>query len=393
MKRLLLLAVLCGIPIGLMGRAAPPQEHVQEKAKHPRGHIKHPNLANMRADSVDRHGRRLKALPKATAPSYDTGGLGIDPPVIDQGQCGSCWDFSGCEVCTGALIKAGYGKPDGSFYMSPQYVLDCGENGGCNGDDNITVLAMCKATGLVTTASYGPYQAGKQGCKSTTGMTVYKIADWGFCTTANTSGVAATQDIKNAMVAYGVIGTGVDASQFDSYTSGVMSGNGSNIDHDVLIVGWDDTKGKAGAWKVQNSWGTSWGLSGYLWMEYGAYSIGSEACWATATALPPPPPPPPPPPTPNPGPSGGFGTITFPTPIPAGTFELAAPGMTAAGAQAIAVLQVPFGGKPVTVEPPVIDAAVPLTVIQKRLDDQDRNMERLFGLIQKLDAKIGTPPK
>jgi hypothetical protein len=89
-----------------------------------------------------------------------------------------------------------------------------------------------------------------------------------------------------------------------TYQAGqVFSGRSSDINHDVILVGWDDRKGKNGAWLLRNSWGTSWGEDGYMWIEYGANQVGTSALWVTATALPPPiPPTPPNPPTP-PGPA------------------------------------------------------------------------------------------
>jgi C1A family cysteine protease len=43
-----------------------------------------------------------------------------------------------------------------------------------------------------------------------------------------------------------------------------FSGSG-NLPHSIVICGYDDTKN---AYKVMNSWGTTWGDAGYSWIDY-----------------------------------------------------------------------------------------------------------------------------
>lgn len=45
-----------------------------------------------------------------------------------------------------------------------------------------------------------------------------------------------------------------------------MSSNacGTSIDHSVTMVGFDDVSGKSPYWTIKNSWGTGWGLNGYM---------------------------------------------------------------------------------------------------------------------------------
>ncbi len=52
---------------------------------------------------------------------------------------------------------------------------------------------------------------------------------------------------------------GVDATKWSHYASGVFDTCGKNIDHAVLLVGVVN-----GAWKIKNSWGTSWGEKGFI---------------------------------------------------------------------------------------------------------------------------------
>lgn len=199
----------------------------------------------------------------------------------------NCWDFSGTCVVEVAYYKTGVLKNDGSDALSEEYTLSCGRNGGCNGDDNVTVLEWAKKTGLPKTSDYGPYAGREQRCAFKQSMTLYKVDDWGFADGSGGSGVTPPAAIKAAIIAYGCVGCAVDAG-FSDPGSGVISGRGNNIDHDVALVGWDDSKGNGGAWIMRNSWGTGWGDGGYAWIEFGAYSIGTEAVWAVINAVAPP---------------------------------------------------------------------------------------------------------
>lgn len=283
---------------------------ITRQHRRPRGLRRPPNLAELIARSHAKYGRRLAAIATPTAPSYDTRTLGVAPPLQNQGQCGSCWDFSGVEVATSALIQDQQLPADGVTILSPQYMLDCVSDGGCNGDDNTTVLNQAQSAGLPTQADYGPYVGYAQRCQTKTGLKLYQVPDWGFADSNGGQGVTSTADIKEAMVTYGPIGCAVAADDaFEAYTGGVFAQTTStSIDHDVLLVGWQDDSSIAsgGYWIMQNSWGASWGESGYMRIAYGVNLIGTESVFASATPVPPPPPPPPPSPPPPPA-----GTMTM----------------------------------------------------------------------------------
>jgi C1A family cysteine protease len=44
--------------------------------------------------------------------------------------------------------------------------------------------------------------------------------------------------------------------------------NGKPVGHCMLIIGYDDTRQ---ALLIQNSQGTAWGSSGYVWMAYATF--------------------------------------------------------------------------------------------------------------------------
>ena len=283
-----------------------------------KGRVAPPNLAHLRALSHARHAQRLHQLDRDSLPAtWDSVALGWVGPIKDQAQCGSCWDFSGTGVVEVAYNKAGIGDGPNTFVLSEEYTLSCQRNGGCNGDDNTTVLDGAKSTGIPLTAAYGPYNAGSgspRKCTWVASQTLYKIADWGFADANGGQGITPVADIKAAIVAYGCVGAAIAADDaFCNNPPGtVFLGSGStSIDHDIILVGWDDSKGTSGAWKLRNSWGSAWCDEGYCWIAYQANEVGTESVFAIMTppAPVPPVPPPIPPPTPPPGP--GDATIVI----------------------------------------------------------------------------------
>ena len=66
-----------------------------------------------------------------------------------------------------------------------------------------------------------------------------------------------------------------DKSAFQMYKSGVLTSTacGTQLDHGVLAVGYG-TDGSTPYYKVKNSWGATWGESGYIRMEQGVNMCG-----------------------------------------------------------------------------------------------------------------------
>jgi hypothetical protein len=67
---------------------------------------------------------------------------------------------------------------------------------------------------------------------------------------------------------------------FSSYHGGVFTGSiAHDINHLVVLVGWDDNQGSDGIWYLRNSWGTMWGEQGYMRIERGRNAVGWNATW------------------------------------------------------------------------------------------------------------------
>merc|ERR1712100_545171 len=93
----------------------------------------------------------------------------------------------------------------------------------------------------------------------------------------------STDSLKSALN-LGPVSVAIEADQmaFQMYSGGVLkSGCGTNLDHGVLAVGYT-----ADAFKVKNSWGSSWGESGYLQISTDGNTSGihSEAVYPTVSA-------------------------------------------------------------------------------------------------------------
>ena len=202
-------------------------------------------------------------------------------PVRDQGSCGSCWAFSST-----AAYEASETLLNGkSLDLSEQHLVNCvapvGDN--CVGNWPHTVFEFLTASSH-TDESALPYKGRVATCDTLSGSKAasgFKVASWGFVDTQDPSRVASVTAIKLALITHGPISTTVRVTDpLAMYVGGVFDEKEPGpINHAVDIVGWDDAKQ---AWHMRNSWGPRWGEDGYMWIKYGANSIGSYATWVDA---------------------------------------------------------------------------------------------------------------
>ena len=206
--------------------------------------------------------------------------------VRDQGSCGSCWAFA-----TAGLLEAKIRLQDGvSRNLAEQYLLSCNTDGwSCSGgwwahDYHLSKIPSGEpAAGAVYESDF-PYVASKDPPYCNPPHTHHeKIASWQYV--GSSGGIASTSAIKQAIYTYGPVASGICAETlFSAYTGGVFSqgdsctGYGDNVNHAVILVGWDDTQG---IWRLRNSWGADWGESGYMRIQYGVANVGYSANYVT----------------------------------------------------------------------------------------------------------------
>lgn len=204
--------------------------------------------------------------------------------IEDQGQCGSCWSMASTGAVENELNIYHNAHVDGG----EQYLVSCNVDGwGCQGGNPFLALDYYvgkvpsgePAAGLVYEAD-APYRALDTACGGPY-QHHEKIKSWSSIDP--NSYIPAPALIKQAIYDHGPVVAGICAgTALQSYRSGVFRtdeswqcGTGSG-NHAILLVGWDDS---TQSWILRNSWGTGWGESGYMHIDYGVSNVGLGAAY------------------------------------------------------------------------------------------------------------------
>ncbi len=212
--------------------------------------------------------------------AFDWRELGGCTSVKNQEGCGSCWAFStvGALECN-ILLQDGV-----EVDLSEQFLVSCNYHGwDCDGgwfahDYHQFIMDPCDSIGA-TLEEYFPYEARDLACTCPYPKP-YVIEDWAYI--GSQYGMVSVTDMKLAIMEYGPISVCVSANgAMQAYGGGVFNGCDEEyeINHAVVIVGWDDNQASDGIWIMRNSWGQWWGEDGYMRMPYGCSRIGYGATY------------------------------------------------------------------------------------------------------------------
>ncbi|MGZ4949391.1 MAG: lectin like domain-containing protein [Halobacteriota archaeon] len=235
------------------------------------------------------------ALPTA----YDLRSVNKVSPVEAQGPCGACWAFATFGSLESVLL------PASSTLFSENHLKNRHDfdPSCCGGGDAIMSAAYLARWGTIAKDSTGsPLFAGPVSqaddpydvsCNESSRLIPLAAHVQNVYWLPSRQGPMDNGVIKSALMTYGGVftaftwaGSSRNSSQYwNNATAAYYDNNVSDPNHAVTIVGWDDHYGRTnfatpprgdGAWIVKNSWGTSWGRSGYFYVSYYDANFGKD---------------------------------------------------------------------------------------------------------------------
>jgi len=191
--------------------------------------------------------------------------------VKDQGYCGSCWAFSATEQIESDAMRS----LSQTVLLSVEQITQCDKTSlGCNGGWTEHAYDYVIREGGLEKESdypYTSYQGVTGSCHTDASKEVIGVKDY--------TTIKGESSMASYVESTGPLSVCVDASTWSSYHSGIMTNCGTSVNHCVQAVGVYATS--SGYWKLRNSWGTSWGESGYIRVAYGknTCAVTSDPTW------------------------------------------------------------------------------------------------------------------
>ncbi|XP_026572215.1 cathepsin W [Pseudonaja textilis] len=205
-------------------------------------------------------------------------------PVMDQGECASCWAFAAVSNIE-ALWKI---HRNVNCSLSVQEVIDCTYHprGGCVGGYVWDAFQYVVNNSGLAPSTFYPYIGENHRCLKFKKQKLTKIDGYSILPRDE-------KYIANMVATQGPVTALINGKNLQHYRNGIIQRSKVSCDpnwrdHAVLIVGFGEGKIRRGTWSgsywiIQNSWGKHWGEEGYFRMDRDSNTCGIAMSVTTAT--------------------------------------------------------------------------------------------------------------
>ncbi|KAL7026302.1 hypothetical protein ACKWTF_013840 [Chironomus riparius] len=202
--------------------------------------------------------------------------------VQNQKNCGSCWAFTALSILESKMMLS---NSSHKKLLSPQYLVDCDTRDyGCSGGWPINALNWILKSGGNAAPAMANYQY--YGFKTKCRTNLAKIPVNIKAVVQNYT--AGNENMMKEIVAnVGPVAAVISVtSVFQLYKSGIFydttcNSNCGYVNHAVVIVGYGrNATTNLDYWIVKNTWGTTWGQLGYIYMSRNRGNNCNIACYA-----------------------------------------------------------------------------------------------------------------
>lgn len=265
-----------------------------EEEKHKKGHVKPKGFVPT---------AEVKTFPAPRSPpSINWRYTEAFTSIKNQGQCGSCWAFSSTEAIESQMILGTGGKL--AIALSPQQITSCAPDTGtygclgCSGGFTEGAYEYLKSAPGLANGFFIPYGQSLTESTATLACPTAKVnqitgeyeqlqggyaqvSGYKYAVPACTSGACTSQDLKGfaAALEETPLSICVNAANWNDYTGGVMTSaacgsmGAAYQDHCVMATGFNTTA-PVPYWIVRNSWASTFGEEGYIYLEMAENTCG-----------------------------------------------------------------------------------------------------------------------
>ena len=217
--------------------------------------------------------------------SYTLNGLGYTSPIEDQGQWGTCWDFSAVAALESKYKLTRNDTADNIDLSEEQTPMLVGGTYGAfanGGWDSNVMNQACFGGGIVQAGelpynAYGSYLPPTGTWPLQPGWQNRAVVSTSWATLGG-----SVASMKTALKTYGPGVIGVNAGTFFYFpgSSDATGTAGVGIDHAISVVGYHDATSAddaaivaaGGYWIIKNSWGDWGSYGGYGFVPYNLVS-------------------------------------------------------------------------------------------------------------------------